>query len=78
MFYITNDRTMTAEEVVFSANDRCDQENLIAQLKSNVKDMQRKCGSAHRVRVRTKRRTQIRLIASSFPGDNPNWDVAAA
>lgn len=36
-FYITNDRTMTAEEVVFSANDRCDQENLIAQLKSGVK-----------------------------------------
>ena len=35
-FYITNDRTMTAEEVVFSANDRCDQENLIAQLKSGV------------------------------------------
>ena len=32
-FYITNDRTMTAEEVVFSADDRCDQENLIAQLK---------------------------------------------
>jgi hypothetical protein len=28
LFYITNDRTMTAEEVVFSANDRCDQENL--------------------------------------------------
>jgi hypothetical protein len=36
-FYITNDRTMTAEEVVFSANDRCDQENLIAQLKSGVR-----------------------------------------
>jgi hypothetical protein len=35
-FYITNDRQMTAEEVVFSANDRCDQENLIAQLKSGV------------------------------------------
>lgn len=35
-FYITNHRTMTAEEVVFSANDRCDQENLIAQLKSGV------------------------------------------
>ncbi len=29
-FYITNDRKMTAKEVVFSANDRCDQENLIA------------------------------------------------
>jgi hypothetical protein len=36
-FYITNDRTMTAEEVVFSANDRCDQENLIAQLKGGVR-----------------------------------------
>jgi hypothetical protein len=35
-FYITNDRTRTAEEIVFSANDRCDQENLIAQLKSGV------------------------------------------
>ena len=36
-FYITNDRELTAEEVVFSANDRCDQENLIAQLKSGVR-----------------------------------------
>jgi hypothetical protein len=36
-FYITNDREITAEEVVFSANDRCDQENLIAQLKSGVR-----------------------------------------
>jgi len=36
-FYITNDRKMTGEEVVFSANDRCDQENLIAQLKSGVR-----------------------------------------
>jgi hypothetical protein len=35
-FDITNDRDMSAEEVVFSANDRCDQENLIAQLKSGV------------------------------------------
>lgn len=32
-FYITNDRTSTAEDIVYSANDRCDQENLIAQLK---------------------------------------------
>ena len=36
-FYITNDRTSPASEVVFLANDRCDQENLIAQLKSGVK-----------------------------------------
>ena len=35
-FYITNDRDRTAEEVVSSANDRCDQENLIAQLKGGV------------------------------------------
>jgi hypothetical protein len=36
IFYITNDREISAEEVVFSANDRCDQENLIAQLKGGV------------------------------------------
>jgi hypothetical protein len=36
-FSITNDRKLTAEEVVSSANDRCDQENLIAQLKSGVR-----------------------------------------
>jgi DDE family transposase len=36
-FSITNDRTTPASEVVFLANDRCDQENLIAQLKSGVK-----------------------------------------
>jgi hypothetical protein len=35
-FYITNDREMSAAEVVFSANDRCDQENLVAQLKGGV------------------------------------------
>jgi hypothetical protein len=36
-FYLTNDRTAPASEVVFLANDRCDQENLIAQLKGGVK-----------------------------------------
>jgi hypothetical protein len=35
-FFITNDRQMTAQEVVLSANKRCNQENLIAQLKSGV------------------------------------------
>jgi hypothetical protein len=38
-FYITNDRERSASEIVFCANDRCDQENLIAQLKSGVKAM---------------------------------------
>ncbi len=33
-FYITNDRVMTADEVVDEAAQRCNQENLIAQLKS--------------------------------------------
>jgi hypothetical protein len=35
-FYITNDREMTKEEVVFFANNRCNQENVIGQLKSGV------------------------------------------
>jgi Transposase DDE domain group 1 len=35
-FSITNDREMSAEDVVFSANDRCDQEDLVAQLKGGV------------------------------------------
>jgi hypothetical protein len=38
-FYITNDRTSPASEVVFCANDRCDQENLVAQLQGGVKAM---------------------------------------
>ena len=36
-FYITNDWVSAAEEVVFSANDRCDQENLLAHLHSGVR-----------------------------------------
>jgi hypothetical protein len=36
-FYITNDRRATPAEVVFECNDRCDQENLIAQLAGGVK-----------------------------------------
>jgi hypothetical protein len=35
-FYITNDRTSTPEDIVFRANDRCDQENLIEQQKNGV------------------------------------------
>jgi hypothetical protein len=38
-YYITNDRTSTADQVVFTANDRCDQENLIEQLKNGVGSM---------------------------------------
>ncbi len=36
-FYITNDRAMTPMEVVREANQRCNQENLIEQLKNGVR-----------------------------------------
>jgi hypothetical protein len=35
-FYITNDRKSSPAEIVFEANGRCDQENLIGQLKSGA------------------------------------------
>jgi hypothetical protein len=36
-FYITNDPDMTADEVIDQARKRCNQENLISQLKSGVR-----------------------------------------
>ena len=39
-FYITNEREGSADDIVFSANDRCNQENLIAQLKGGVRALQ--------------------------------------
>lgn len=36
-FYITNDRHASPAEIVFGCNDRCDQENLIAQLAGGVR-----------------------------------------
>lgn len=38
-FYITNDRVTPAEQLVLQANGRCDQENLIEQLKNGVRAM---------------------------------------
>jgi hypothetical protein len=38
-FYLTNDRQRTAEEIVYLANDRCNQENLHAQLKGGVRSL---------------------------------------
>ncbi len=38
-FYITNDVSTPTDEIVFLANERCDQENLIEQLKNGVKAM---------------------------------------
>jgi hypothetical protein len=38
--YLTNQRDLSAEDIVFLANDRCDQENLHAQLKNGVRALQ--------------------------------------
>jgi hypothetical protein len=38
-FYITNDDEKPAEEIVFEANGRCNQENLLAQLKGDVRSL---------------------------------------
>ncbi|MGH9807110.1 MAG: IS1380 family transposase, partial [Terriglobia bacterium] len=38
-FYIANDWEAPAEQIVFDANDRCDQENLIQQHKSGVRSL---------------------------------------
>ena len=47
LFYITNDRASTPEQIVFQANDRCDQENLIEQLKNGVKAMANPVDNLH-------------------------------
>lgn len=40
LFYISNDaKSVTPEQIVFTCNKRCDQENLIAQLKSGVRSL---------------------------------------
>ncbi len=39
-FYITDDRDSSPEEIVFLANDRCNQENLIEQLKNGARALQ--------------------------------------
>ena len=46
-FYLTNDRESSAEDIVFSANDRCDQENLIEQLKNGVRAMRNPLDNLH-------------------------------
>jgi len=36
-FYITNDKRTSAAKIIFKANDRCQQENLIDQLKNGIR-----------------------------------------
>ena len=46
-FYITNDRALSCEEVVREARQRCDQENLIAQLKGSVRALHAPVNTLH-------------------------------
>lgn len=46
-FYITNDRTLSCAEVVHEARQRCDQENLIAQLKRGVRALHAPVNTLH-------------------------------
>lgn len=46
-FYLTNKRDISAEQVVFLANDRCDQENLIEQLKNGVRSLHAPVDNLH-------------------------------
>ncbi len=36
-FFVTNDRSLTQEQVIAESNDRCNQENVIEQLKNGVR-----------------------------------------
>ena len=46
-FYLTNDWALDAEDVVFEANARCDQENLIAQLAGGVRALSAPVDNLH-------------------------------
>lgn len=46
-FYITNDKTMTNDQVVQEARQRCNQENLISQLKSGVRALHAPVNTLH-------------------------------
>jgi Transposase DDE domain group 1 len=44
-FYLTNEWVLEANEIVFAANDRCDQENLLAQLHGGVRALRAPLGN---------------------------------
>jgi hypothetical protein len=46
-FYITNETELPVQEVVFKANDRCDQENLIEQLNNGVHALRNPLDNLH-------------------------------
>lgn len=46
-FYVTNDRKMSTEQVMREANHRCDQENLISQLKNGPRSLHAPVNTLH-------------------------------
>ena len=46
-FYITNDRALSAIDVVYESNDRCNQERLIEQLKNGVRALHAPVNTLH-------------------------------
>jgi hypothetical protein len=46
-FYITNDRDMTTDEIINEARQRCNQENLISQLKNGVRALHAPANTLH-------------------------------
>jgi hypothetical protein len=46
-FYITNERDLPVEDIVFEANDRCDQENLIEPMKNGVHALRNPLDNLH-------------------------------
>ena len=46
-FYITNDRDLTPDQVVHEANDRCNQERIIEQLKGGVRALHAPLNTLH-------------------------------
>lgn len=64
-FYLTNDRESSAEAIVFLANDRCNQENLIDQLKHGV--------GATRMPVNTLRSNGTYMIMAALAWSLKAW-----
>jgi hypothetical protein len=75
-FYITNDRELDALEVVREANDRCNQENLIAQLKGGLRALHAPVNTldanwAHM--VMSALAWSLKAWAALWPSIDPRW-----
>ncbi|MDQ2761171.1 MAG: IS1380 family transposase [Actinomycetota bacterium] len=73
-FYITNDPDMTADEIINEARQRCNQENLISQLKSGVRALHapvehpaRQLGLHDHGRTRLEPESLVRATTTSHP-----------